>query len=169
MHQLLVTYPSQGPFHQHLDSIPHQFFPKDSSARKWLTSLASHLRNRQYASFERQTRRSTTLDILGLEARDCNPEEHLGLLAVLAAVDNLRARIRETAWTVVRSAYRELACHVESVNTRSWLERSLCLQSSTSDIFTVTLEQFLEQQRLLGAIKSKEGVEGRWIVCKIRS
>ena len=87
----------------------------------------------------------------------------------MVAVDSLRAKVRETAWTVMRSAYRELACHVGSMDTRNWLERSLCLKSTISESFTIPLEQFLDQQSSLGTIRAKEGVEGRWIVCKIRS
>ena len=152
-----------------MDSIPHQLFPKDSAARKWLNSLATCLRKRQYAVFDRETRRSTILHALGLQEEVPGLSEHLGLLAVLAAVDSLRAKARETAWTVMRSAYRELACHVDSTNTRSWLERSLCLASTISEAFTIPLEQFLDQQNSLGAVRAKEGIEGRWIVCKIRS
>ena len=169
IHHLLAKYPSQGPFTQHMDSIPHQLFPKDSAARKWLTSLATCLRKRQYAVFDRETRRSTILHTLGLQEEVPGLLEHLGLSAVLAAVDSLRAKARETAWTVMRSAYRELACHVDSTNTRSWLERSLCLGSTISEAFTIPLEQFLDQQKSLGAVRAKEGIEGRWIVCKIRS
>ncbi|SRR6266550_848622 len=169
VHHLLAQYPSQGLFHQHLDSIPHQLFPKDSKARKWLTSLASCLRKRQYAMFERESRRSTILRVLCLQEEELGLSKHLGSLAVLVAVDSLRAKARETAWTVMRSAYRELACHVGSMDTRNWLERSLCLKSTISESFTIPLEQFLDQQSSLGAVRAKEGVEGRWIVCKIRS
>ena len=168
IYHLLANYPSQGPFTQHMDSIRHQLFLKDSAARKWLTSLATCLRKRQYAVFDRETRRSTILHALGLQEGDPGLSEHLGSLAVLAAVDSLRAKARETAWTVMRSAYRELACHVDSTNTRSWLERSLCLGSTISEAFTIPLEQFLDQQNSLGAVRAKEGIEGRWIVCKIR-
>jgi len=169
VHHLLAHYPSQGLFHQHLDSIPHQLFPKDSKARKWLTSLASCLRKRQYTVFEIETRRLTILRVLCLQEEPGLSKQDLGSLAVLAAVDSLRAKARETAWTVMRSAYRELACHVGSMDTRNWLERSLCLKSTISDSFTIPLDQFLDQQSSLGTVRAKEGVEGRWIVCKVRS
>lgn len=169
IYHLLAKYPSQGPFHQHMDSIPHQLFPKESAARKWLTALAACLRKRQYAVFERESRRSTILHVLGLEEEEPRLSEHLGSMAVLVAMDSLRAKARETAWTVMRSAYRELTCHVDSTNTRSWLERSLCLGSTSAEALTIPLEQFLDQQNSLGAVRAKEGIEGRWIICKIRS
>ncbi|KAK2465382.1 hypothetical protein APHAL10511_002736 [Amanita phalloides] len=166
MHYLLANYPSQGPFHQHLDSIHHRLLPKDSKERKWLTSLAAYLRNRQYASFERKSQKSAILHVL--ERKEQNTED-LGLLAVFTAVDGLRAKARETTWTVMRSAYRELACHAGSADTRDWLERSLCLRSIISEASTIALERFLEQQSSLGAVRARQGIEGRWIVCKIRS
>ncbi|KAF8628590.1 hypothetical protein AX15_003814 [Amanita polypyramis BW_CC] len=167
MHHLLTEYPSQVPFQQYLNFIPHHLFPKESAARKWLTSLAARLRSCQHVSFERETRRSTILRVLEQESSE--PEGNLGLSAVLAAVDGLRAKARDSAWTVMRSAYRELVCRADSMNTRRWLERSLCLQSTVSETFTVSLDEFLEQQKLRGAVRAKEGVEGHWIVSKIRS
>ena len=166
VHHLQAAYPSQIPFQQYLDTIPHHLFPKESEGRKWLSSLAVSLRTCQYALLERGTRRPAILQILG---QDSKLEDSLGLSAVLVAVDSLRAKARDTAWTVMRSAYRELVCHADSINTRKWLERSLCLQSTVSETFMVSLDQFLEQQRLHGAVRAKEGVEGRWIVSKIRS
>lgn len=167
IHHLLVTYPTQGLFQQHLDSIPHHLFAKYSEARKWLITLAACLRNRHYTSFERETRRSTTLRVLGQEDKD--PDSvHLGLLAIFVGIDGLRAKARESAWSVMRVAYRELVCHAEYTNTRNWLERSLCLQSAVSEACNVSLDHWLRQQNAVGSIRAKEGAEGRWIVCKTR-
>ena len=167
IHHLLATYPAQGPFHQHLDSIPHRVFPKSCEARKWVNTLATSLRSRHYVSLERETRQSTISRVLGQDGQQLDSDS-LGALAVFTAVDNLRAKARETAWSVMRVAYRELSCHTESTSTRSWLEQSLLLQSAISESYTITLDNWLGQQNSIGAIRAKEGVEGRWIVCKTR-
>ncbi|KAF8627424.1 hypothetical protein AX17_006239 [Amanita inopinata Kibby_2008] len=168
IHQLVINYPSQGPYVQQLDSIPLCLFPKDSEARKWIASLSASLRTRNYVRFEEQSVRSTLLRVLGLQQeQESKLETNLGLLAICTAVDGLRIKVRETAWTVMRSVYRELTCHVES-ETRDWLGRSLCLHSVLSEDFAISLDHWLEKQHSLGAVRPKEGVQGRWIVCKIR-
>ncbi|PFH49947.1 hypothetical protein AMATHDRAFT_146437 [Amanita thiersii Skay4041] len=171
-HHLLVSYPSQGPFQQQLDSIPTSVFPKTSVARLWIASLSASVRTRDYAKFEKLSRQTSILHALGLPENSLpqsgsGQKSDLGLLAICASIDALRHRTRETTWSVMRSAYRELACQSES-QTRSWLERSLCLQSNLSSQSTMALDDWLQQQSELGTVRPKEGVEGRWIVCKIR-
>lgn len=180
VYHLVATYPSQRAFSQHFDMIPSSFMPKNSGARKWISSLSSCLRSRNYFKFEELTHRSTILRLfedtttaepvillasLSISARE---SQTLVQRALFSLVDSLRKKARETAWDVIRSAYRELSCHADCQGTRDWLTRSLCLQSIVHDGHDLTMDQWLEQQSSLGRVRRKEGVEGGWIVCKVR-
>ena len=95
----------------------------------------------------------------------------LGPRALLFVVDSLRRKAGDSAWDTIRSAYRELSCDPSSLGTKTWLRKSLCLDSvilgdsSSSDS---ELESWLEQKIPLGHVRHREGVEGRWIICKVR-
>ena len=125
-------------------------FIDSSSAGEISVPRAFHSARGLHSSSSKRNSAVTILHALGLRA---GMSEHLGLLAVLVAVDSLRAKATQT---VMRSAYRELACHVDSTNTHSWLELSLCLGSTISRAFTIPLEQFLDQQNFLGAVRARD-------------
>ncbi|KAF8882028.1 hypothetical protein CPB84DRAFT_1791185 [Gymnopilus junonius] len=102
-----------------------------------------------------------------------------GRQAVLFLLEALRKKSAETAWTIIRSAYRELSCDQSTVGmgTKAWLARSLCLEpvlhlsgsrESPSAEVDVDVESWLEARVPVGHVRRKEGVEGRWIVCKVR-
>lgn len=113
---------------------------------------------------EESTTTTTTLD--GNELPHANSD--LGTRALLFLVDSLRRKAGDSAWDTIRSAYRELSCDPTSLGTKTWLRRSLCLDSVVLDDSSCEIESWLEQKLPLGHVKRKEGVEGRWIICKVR-
>ena len=178
LHHLLVAYPSQVPYSRFLQSIPETLLPRASPIYAWITSLAASLRTRNYARFERLSRKASLSEILEkpdsisatLGALTITPQANraLAFKALLTLLDSLRIKSRETSWAIIRSAYRELTCGVQPSETKSWLSRSLCLQSVVSDEFNVEAEHWLAQQVPLGAVRRREDVEGKWLVYKVR-
>ncbi|KAF8964171.1 hypothetical protein BDZ97DRAFT_1660629 [Flammula alnicola] len=178
LHYLVTFYPSQGPYHQHLGSIPETLLPNKSQVSTWLSSLTKSLRMRNYARFAVLSQRATVVDMLEtsvanskkVDTKGSSPhgDDNLGLKAVLFLVDTLRKKAADTAWAVIRSAYRELSCDQASVETKTWLTRSLCLESAVADSQNCDVETWLERMAPLGHVRRKEGIEGRWIVCKAR-
>ncbi|KAL1760177.1 hypothetical protein FB107DRAFT_203350 [Schizophyllum commune] len=94
--------------------------------------------------------------------------------ALHAALDMLREKVREHAWEVLRAAYKELSSTADGA---PWLARSLALdvEPHSKDGKPVSedaypspedLTHWLEGQARLGRVKRKEGVAGRWLVCK---
>ncbi|KAI0926810.1 hypothetical protein AcV5_007499 [Taiwanofungus camphoratus] len=106
---------------------------------------------------------------------------NLAFEATCTLVDALRAKARETTWLVLRSAYRELHCsprdrvasvHDSPYTTSEWLVRSLTLRPVLSDGTNITLgkliNDWLEHRCAEGEVRRKgEGIEGRWIICKV--
>lgn len=194
LHHLVSYYPSQGTFHQHLDSLPPSFLPKKSPAFVWLSSLCRSLRCHNYAKFEELTRSSSFshLTAPSLPSDDVesspphpktytNPNRDLGRKALFHLVDLLRRKCREATWTIIRGAYRELTLtpHLDAdvlSGTRAWLCRSLAL-ASVSETATVTetgdgagvdVDDWMEIKQKEGHVRPREGMEGKWIICKIR-
>ncbi|KAJ7913488.1 hypothetical protein B0H13DRAFT_2004505 [Mycena leptocephala] len=144
LHHLVAGYPSQREFRAHLTSVPKAFFPDGSAERVWITSVAGCIRARNYAKINKLTQvYSLPVDdtTLSFALRESNPE--LPCKALYHLVDSLRNKTREMAWTVMRTAYREL-------------------------LVSIDLNEWLDRESGLGHIRRKDGVEGRWIVCKPR-
>ena len=129
---------------------------------------------RNYAKFENLSAKKTVLEVIGestaISAFDDGNElnNDLGTRALLFLVDSLRRKAGDSAWDTIRSAYRELSCDPTSLGTTTWLRRSLCLESVVLDDYSCEIESWLEQKLPLGHVRRKEGVEGRWIICKGR-
>jgi len=85
--------------------------------------------------------------------------------AVFSLVDALRRKVSETAWTILRSAYREL--DQGSIDTETWLARSLFMDSVVSDEWTLEADHWLETKAIVGHVRRKENTANRWIVCKL--
>lgn len=110
-----------------------------------------------------------TLGLETLAIARAQSSKRLAQTSILVVLDNLRSKARDTAWTVIRSAYREFSCDAKSEDTKIWLSRSLSLQPLlNTDDRTWSPEGWLEEQAIHGGTRKKEGVEGRWIVCKVR-
>ena len=131
---------------------------------------------RNYAKFGSLSDKKSVLEVIGestttLDENWIHANSDLGTRALLFVVDSLRRKAGDSAWDTIRSAYRELSCDPSSLGTKTWLRKSLCLDSvilgdsSSSDS---ELESWLEQKIPLGHVRHKEGVEGRWIICKVR-
>ncbi|KAJ7079745.1 hypothetical protein B0H15DRAFT_857904 [Mycena belliarum] len=176
LYHLVAGYPSQREFHAQFAALPKDFFPDDSPARVWMTSLAGCIRARNYTKLDRMTQLSAlpvTEDPVDtpVATLSLSPESdlELGRKAFFHLVDSLRNKTREMAWTVMRAAYRELSCQADPrIDTRSWLGRSLGLLSSIPGGTNVDLDRWLERESGFGHIRKKDGVDGRWIVCKPR-
>ena len=135
---------------------------------------------RNYAKFENLSGKKTVLQVIGESTAattttldDGNElgfhaNSDLGIRALLFLVDSLRRKAGDSAWDTIRSAYKELSCDPTSLGTKTWLRRSLCLDSVVLDDSSCEIESWLEQKLPLGHVKRKEGVEGRWIICKVR-
>ncbi|TFK33005.1 hypothetical protein BDQ12DRAFT_450289 [Crucibulum laeve] len=179
LHHLVTAYPSQGTYHQHLNSIPKHLFLKGSEAGVWIKDLATSLRAKNYAKFERLSRRSMVARFFEDNNSDMFAElqtfpvsqqasSNLAHRALLILVDSLRTKARDTSWSIMRAAYRELSCGAGSQDTKDWMCRSLYLQSLVTDDLDINAQEWLETQLLLGHVRRKEGFEDRWIVCKAR-
>ncbi|KAF7364895.1 Pre-mrna-splicing factor cwc22 [Mycena venus] len=165
LHHLVAAYPSQREFHAFLASMPKAFLPDGSLARVWITSLAGYIRARNYAKIDK----STQISALPVAAVPKESKPDLSRQAIYHLVDFLRNKTREMAWEVMRSAYRELSCQVDpQLDTRAWLERSLGLLGSIPGQYNISLDEWLNRESGLGHVRRKDGVEGRWIVCKPR-
>jgi len=185
VHHLAAAYPSQSTFRQHLHSLPPSLRFPDSESCAWITSLASSLRSLNYSKFEELTRPSSFSHLLIVSnelgpktSSKTTPSEsfdsvhssaNLANRALQTLVEALRTTAREKTWHIIRSAYRELACHPESGATRDWLERSLALPSIVPTGKAINLDDWLEKKCGEGQIRKKDGTtEGRWIICKVR-
>ena len=87
--------------------------------------------------------------------------------AVLRILDALRQKVAETAWGIIRSAYRELWTDEAGEVTRTWLARSLSLESVHDGDRTIEVLEWLERKVAVGHVRKKDG-QSRWIVCKAR-
>ncbi|KAK0504144.1 hypothetical protein EDD18DRAFT_1132223 [Armillaria luteobubalina] len=167
LYHLVAEYPSQLTYRDFLDYLPSVFRFKDTPAYAWIKNLSRSIRTRNYVHFELLTRQSALVDIVGGRCPDSISIQHVPTLAFYSLVGRLHSRNRSTTWTVLRSAYRELSCHSES-ETRAWLTRTLVLHPAASPKAVADLDGWLESESLLGHVRRKDGVDGRWIVCKVR-
>ena len=172
LHHLVAAYPSQSTYNQHRTQI---LLRNRSKASDWLILLTRSLRMRNYAKFENLSGKKAVLEVIRESATTADGNElhfhansDLGTRALLFLVDSLRRKAGDSAWDTIRSAYRELSCDPTSLGTKTWLRRSLCLDSVVLDDSSCEIESWLEQKLPLGHVKRKEGVEGRWIICKVR-
>jgi hypothetical protein len=183
LHFIVAGYPSQSRYFEHLHSLPASFLANNHTAKKWLRDLTQTLRQRNYARLDDLTSRETCERILGhIDDRSSKDTNHrtfpvdLALEALCVLVENLRTKARETAWVVLRSAYRELSLpkptQTEPALTRDWLCHSLSLHpvrrkvSSGETDSAVLLDAWMVNRHGHGDVRPKEGVEGRWVVVK---
>ncbi|KIK69714.1 hypothetical protein GYMLUDRAFT_34114 [Collybiopsis luxurians FD-317 M1] len=185
INQLILGYPSQSAYRRSFYTMPNSVLPRSSESRSWISSVSSSLWSRNFHRFEKLTRQSyflsylndtslsTDLNRLSISdsSNNLTLNGDLARKALCHAVDVLRAKVRDSTWAVLRSSYRELACHANS-GTRNWLVRSLALTVDHSENMSDTspaLDSWLEEKRLVGHVRPKEGVEGRWIICRVSS
>lgn len=203
-HFLVAAYPSQSRCSEHLALLPSSFLPKDAPPHKWLSDVMRALRSRNFARFESLTKDDKIKATFPIDESNILPENmHSGLrpmkdktrhspgclplVALLTLVDSLRQRVRETTWSVIRSAYRELHCRTLDVSgqplvpspTGDWLHRTLGLRSTITKVLNddpegteeevdSAVSKWLEEKCSRGEVRVKEGSEGCWIICKVR-
>ena len=181
LHFLAIAYPSQSRYSEHLTSLPIAFVP--SRARAWLRDQARCLRQHNFARIEQLTNRRALMQTLATEAGDSSSDRHaeaphnLPMEALCTLLDTLRSKARDTTWAILRSVYRELSCpkptDEASLYTRKWLLQSLLLsnvaQSENSEDGTALVDTWIQQRVTVGDLRAKEGVEGRWIVCRVKT
>lgn len=185
LHFLATAYPSQSRFLEHIASLPSYLLPKSSDAQRWLWNLARSLRQRNFARLEQLTARATFSTLVAAAQSQEAPSskasgapDDLALEVIATLVGALRTKARETVWSVLRSAYRELSCPTpdatqesDEPSTRVWLRRSLLLAPVTlptdGQIDSTLIDDWLKTKHASGNVRPKEGVEGRWMVLKI--
>ncbi|KJA24027.1 hypothetical protein HYPSUDRAFT_53937 [Hypholoma sublateritium FD-334 SS-4] len=180
---LTAYYPSQSAYHQHLASIPHTLLPRKSEVFIWLLLVTKSMRLRNYAKFSTLVQKafiSKLLDTFQVSSSAPNSQEigpeselapqtnDLARKAVYCLTDAMKRKFSETSWDVIRSAYRELSCDQTSRETKSWLKRTLNLASIDAENDDLCLEIWLGDKASAGQVRRKEGIEGRWIICKSR-
>ncbi|KAH9936591.1 uncharacterized protein B0H18DRAFT_974534 [Fomitopsis serialis] len=138
-HHLLLGYPSQTRFHEHLHSLPRTFLPRDGAAYRWLAHLTHCLRTSNYAKLQELTDRGAferffeaSTEASGGRGAPVRTGDHsdkpegarqragpynLALEAMYTLVEGVRAKARATVWLIMRSAYRELHCLPPPVNS----------------------------------------------------
>jgi hypothetical protein len=181
LYTLLAHFPSQRPYHELYHSIPSSMLPSTSHQRQWISKVARALRTRNYASFNAltmpdgavRTHFESCIFVLAVDTSQKNEppfQTELRAQTFRSILHRLRVRSRDAMWNVMRSAYRELSCDIECLDTRNWLIRSLLLDSAapTNDRNSLDLDSWLAQTSQIGQIRRKEEIEGRWIVCKVR-
>jgi hypothetical protein len=145
-----------------------KYLLKDLTLSEWLQSLTRSLRTRNYARFSRLSDGAAVKSILDASINATGYD--LGLQATLVLISALRKKVSESAWAVIRAAYRELSTDDAAVETRAWLEHSLCLGSLEKSNSTQSLsaKRWLESRETMGHVQRKENVDGRWLICKVR-
>ncbi|CCM06286.1 uncharacterized protein FIBRA_08537 [Fibroporia radiculosa] len=188
LHNILVGYPSQSRYYEQLYSLPRHILPRDSCASQWLHKLTRSLRTRDYAVLQDLTSCEAFKGIFPDTVDGAQPvttlpgaPTNLSLEAACTLVDEIRNKARETTWTILRSAYRELQClpntearHDKDIDslTSNWLLRSLALRPITSSMDDVDsyalIEEWLVRRCTQGEVRRKEGhgMEDKWIICK---
>jgi len=175
LHTLLHSYPSQSAYQSQLKSSQHL----DLGARgngayhpgQWLRSISTALATGNYARFGRLTR-SPEVEIMCRSlgsygsgwphARDAEAR----LYAVKCLIEDLRAKVRESAWVVMATAYYEL----DVTQSAGWLLQGLMIEGTIArDDVDIPRSALAAVERWLGErgeteVKRKEGVEGRWIM-----
>lgn len=157
---LVSRFPSQSLFHERIYLVPLSFLPHGSAARCWLGKLTAVLRSLNYAAFEEVAATDRLASLLPPPLKNSAHQTDLALVACQVLVNTLRTKFRSKSWAVLRSAYRELPCHTGS-STRTWLIHTLGFEQEAA------LDDWLEKREKDGHVKRKEGVEGRWLMCKV--
>ncbi|TFL02653.1 hypothetical protein BDV98DRAFT_566181 [Pterulicium gracile] len=96
-------------------------------------------------------------------------------LSIAHLLHTLRSKGRQSAWSVLKKSYLEFGCGSESA---AWLARGLSLPTSLTlgmsnvasaeKAKSADLEGWMSARCAQGEVKRKEGVVGRWVVCRGR-
>lgn len=171
LHMLLQSRLASHSVYNRLQT--HRDSPNTGAITKWLKSILSALDSHNYIRFERLTRTSEVEEIFRLLPRAAPnlPNTHftdLSCFALKLLVEDLRANARETAWTVLGTAYREFDIH----ESADWFLRFLMISpdigfADTPGGAVISAQNWL-RERPASEVRKKEGVdsEGRWILSR---
>jgi len=176
---LTIAYPSQSSYYRNLEAsrkLPQSPNDKvDVDCSSWIRSLRISLSLRNYAQSQRLTSsrqvNSVVDQLVSSESSDKDNTALDDLLrqVIFKLVDSLRHKLRESSWQILRSAYRELT--VSSANddlaNSAWTGRALFFDIVDSDSKSMSRLDIWTQQKVSeGQLIGKEGVNGRWIICR---
>ncbi|KAH7885414.1 hypothetical protein F5I97DRAFT_1382091 [Phlebopus sp. FC_14] len=165
LHNLVNAYPSQRTYFEQLKQITPNFLERSSPPYGWIATLALSLRTLNFIRFEQLSRPAAFEQLLPPVPDAIGAFRNLPRDALSSLVSRLRLKARGTAWAVLRNGYRELS---SSEGTRSWLCRQLLFESIALEHPAVHFEEWVEEECRHGHLRRKEGIDGRWIVCKPR-
>lgn len=154
LHHIVTDYPSQLSYRRFYDTLPLSVASQHEKSIDWVKSLSASLRCYNYTKIEQLSRPTNVAQLF-----QSAPE--LARKALHITINKLRENVRNTAWRVIRSAYREIACQPDCQETRVWLQRSLLLDENR-------LDKWLDEQSALGHVRPKENIPGRWILSRVR-
>lgn len=174
LHQLVISFPSQRSYLGRIKYLAPNWLERSSSAYLWISTLARSLRTRNFVEFE-QLSQPDAFEHLLPPSRPVQPSSisasavlrvrDLPRSAVHELVSRLRLKARDESWRVVRNAYREISLSDE---TQLWLGKRLFFDSFGSEATVVRFDEWVRERCRDGQLRPKEGVEGRWMVCKAR-
>ena len=172
IHQLVISFPSQQTYLEQIKCIVPNLLERPSAAYLWISALARSLRTSNFVQFEKLSH-PDAFDRLLLSSPPVPSSNvtattalhDLPRKAVHALISRLRLKARDEAWMVVRNAYRELSSCDE---TQVWLGKRLFFDSFGSEATVVRFDEWVREKCRDGQLRPKEGVEGRWMVCKAR-
>ena len=172
LHQLVISFPSQQAYLEQIKNLVPNKLERPSAAYLWISALARSLRTLNFIQFEKLSHPDAFEHLLPLSRpipssniKATTVFRDLPRDAVHALVSRLRSKARDVAWIVVRNAYRELS---SSDETQMWLGKRLFFDSFGSEATVVRFDEWVRERCRDGQLQPKEGVQGRWMVCKAR-
>lgn len=170
LHRLVVSFPSQQKYLDQIRYLVPNLLERSSATYLWISTLARSLRTLNFIQFERLSHPDAFEHLLpssrpipSSKVMATTAFHDLPRVAVNALVSRLRLKARDEAWMVVRNAYRELS---SSDETQTWLGKRLFFDSFGSEATVVRFDEWVRERCRNGQLRPKEGVEGRWLVCK---
>ncbi|KLO18567.1 hypothetical protein SCHPADRAFT_113593 [Schizopora paradoxa] len=181
---LTEGYPSQKLYYRDLEdfkNLPQS--PNDKSdvdCQAWIRSLRSSLNMRNYVQSQHLTsfrRVNSIVDRLipsesqsEASINNTAPLDDLLGKVIFRLIDSLREKLRESAWQVLRAAYRELtvstANDVDLANS-AWVGRALFFDIEDADKKSMSgLENWKDEKVGEDQLIGKAGMDGRWMICR---
>ena len=172
LHQLVISFPSQQAYLEQIKHLVPNLLERPSAAYLWISALARSLRTLNFVYFEKLSHPDAFEHLLPLSPpipssniKATTVFQDLPRNAVHALVSRLRLKARDGAWIVVRNAYREIS---SSDETQMWLGKRLFFDNFGSEATVVRFDEWVRERCRDGRLRPKEGMEGRWMVCKAR-
>lgn len=168
LNTLVHEYPRQDSFHSLsrwfycLDK--GSFWGKNSSSFRYIKTLSEALIINNLSRFEQLSREQSVGELfVHIIPSDDQTEGSLAQIALRALINDLRSKVNDTAWGILRAAYRE----ADSINSGDWLARALILSVPSTDKSPSQKAKYIDTWFLNKPkiqVTPKEGVEGRWML-----